>query len=294
MGYKGANIDTGNWHRPDIIKQLNDLNEVGAKLIRFQILLAATTMADWTVEQYWAWLKDVCQVFEDITPVLMANQQPTIVDFHHAVGGFRGGKWRVFHNDALMKAHTEMVAYVADRFKNNDACFAIEPFNEPAPRSSAQLRSCYESIISAIRKTGFNKHIVIDHRGSDCANMKGAKPFRGSGPILYSVHMYKPAAVLQPDGRQFAITKDQIRSYLKYAIKFSKDYGADMVVGEFGCRKSSGNGKNQAPWIQTCVDVFNEWNQQTEGKVSWCWHSMSYQPDNIFGIPDAQFKTLWR
>lgn len=288
--WKGGNIDTGNWHRPFIIQQCNELADQGANLIRFQVLMSATDMDDWTVQQHWDWFIAVCQVFDDITPTLLARGLHTIFDFHHPVGGFRDSKWRVFHDDALMNAHIEMVKYAARRFKDNAACAAIEPFNEPKPRSSSQLREVYTTLIKAIRAEGFTKHIVIDHIGSDCRKMKGARPFTfpGVGELLYSAHVYYPKEVLQPRGRKVRITPSYIESKIKYVRKFQVKYKANILIGEFGCLASSGNGQNSYPFIDSCVKTFNKYG------MHFTYHSHSYQNPNIFAIAPSQFNSIFR
>jgi hypothetical protein len=288
---KGANIETADWTRPNIITQLNHLHSAEAKFIRFPVILDAYAMAKWDIDYYWKWFKDVCQVFEDISPTLIQNQQPAIFDIHHPVGGFKRGRWQVFFDDALMRAHIDMCHYATDRFKDNAAFFAFAPFNEPAPRNRAQLTDFYKTLVPALRAAGYHKHVVVSHIGADCDNMRYVE-IVNDDHILYEFHDYKPRNVLKHGGRPFETSITKIEDWLKHVIRFADAHpDKEILCGEFGCFKDAGSSfasDVQIEWLFEHIDFFNSrgW--------SWCWNEESLNESSVFGVPENVFQNMWR
>ncbi len=282
----GANVDCLTDDPAVLISQLEHVGIAGGKLIRLPLVNDPAAMSKWTFGEYDQWLENRLWILDQCMDTLRKFNQVVIIDFHHTVGGKKGSKWQVFYNNECHQHHLSTLQNVARRYKDNDRIYGIEPFNEPKPQSASQLRKFYIELIPWIRNENFQNWIVIDHVGDDCDKMKGATPLPDK-KLLYSIHFYKPAEVLQANGKVANLNKDKLRGYLKYPIQFAIKYGVPMIVGEFGCVRTSGKGTNQFPFIQNSKELFNEF------KWSWCLHMESYNPGNAFKISEEQFNTLW-
>lgn len=290
--WTGSNIDCLTDSPTDIIKQLNELNVAGCKLIRWQLVNDPKVMAGWSVGQYRWWLNNRLWVLDQCIPTLLANGQPIILTFHHSIGGFKDNKWQLFHHEELLEEFYLIWNETVARYKENNAVFAFEPINEPFPNTQAQLQEFYCRCASILR-SHTQKHMVIAHATSDCDKMKSLRPIPFNN-VWYSYHFYKPASVLQKDGRAFKPSKKSIREALEPVIKWEKKYKSQLVAtnsrmlcGEFGCLAASGKGKNQEPWIRLTKEVLNELGHD------WLWLGHSYY-DKTFALSETQFNTLWR
>lgn len=292
MNMRGANIDCLTDSPADIIKQLNELNAVGCKLIRWQLVNDPHAMAGWTVGEYRWWLGNRLWVLDQCVPTLLANGQPIILDFHHPIGGIKNKEWQLFHHEELIDEHYRIWNETINRYKDNHAVFAFEPINEPFPNSSGQLHQFYCRCADILR-SHTQKHMVMGHATADCDKIKKLKPIPFNN-IWYTYHFYKPSNVLKPDGKVFAPTKQGVRESLSEVIKWEKKYksrllatNSRMICGEFGCLAKSGRGLNQKPWIDVTSKVLNELGHD------WCFHTHGGD-SNVFKLPDQQFNTLWR
>ena len=75
---------------------------------------------------------------------------------------------------------------------------------------------------------------------------------------------------------------------MKYPLAYKKKYGGPLLCGEFGCLRKAGKGVSQNLWVEAVKDVLNE-----EG-IDWCFHTHSFDPNNVFKVSDTQFRTLWK
>ncbi len=285
---KGCNVDTLTDSTTDLTKQLNESHAAGAQLVRWQLVNEPAAMSNWSFAEYDQWLANRLWILDQCMPTIVANNQFVIIDFHHTCGGKKGSRWQVFYDGQCKQHHLSTLQHVARRYRDNDHIWAIEPFNEPKPESNAQLRNFYIELIPWIRNEGFNKWIIIDHVSDDCDNIKNITPL-DDDKLIYSVHFYKPGEVIQANGRVVNVDKAKLRELLKYPIKFAIKYGKPMIVGEFGCVKTSGKSTNQRPFLNNCKAVFDEfgWN--------WCLHTHSYNKrTNIFQPSDEQFYSFWK
>lgn len=83
-------------------------------------------------------------------------------------------------------------------------------------------------------------------------------------------------------------SRSKMLDYLRQPIKFQDRYGKPMLVGEFGCSRMSGHGKNQEPWLSTAVKVFEEFGW------SWTWHTFSENDGDPFRTPTLDLMAkLW-
>jgi len=303
MGWKGANIDCLTDNPADTINQLNELHAQGGKLIRWQFVNNPRWMAEWSIAEFRQWLENRLWVLDQTIPTAIANQQPIIIDFHHAIGGLKNRKWPLFYRADLQKEFKNILGYVAARYANNPAIFAIEFINEPFPRKNSQLTKLYQEWTEHVRASGWNKYVVVGHKTADCDNMAdlqivylpkmnpaNRREKRIPDPaVYYSFHDYKPSAVLDPRSNPFIISDARIESWLRYPLRFARKYPfAKILVGEFGCLAAAGKGAVQEEWVYEKIDFYNRNNWD------WLWLGKGIHPPAIFDVKPSQFENMFR
>jgi endoglucanase len=184
-----------------------------------------------------------------------------ILDLHNVIGRRKGEDTRIWiwyfgskdpkvYQDRFVNLWRE----IARRFAGREGVVAYELLNEPNPPHDdfEVWNSLAKRATAAIREVDRLTPIIVDSIGyAKPAKFKGLKP-TGDARTIYSFHSYEPGQYhkqkrpwsFSADGETYYYpgfvkgkywNRQQIREVFEAPVAFSREHGAELFCGEFGC-----------------------------------------------------------
>lgn len=256
---RGFHHEVNNKSKEEILSDVLEAENLGANLVRYQIHTWMKNDKN-TLYNRGEYLSRVGSHLERIDHILDNVGSFVIVDLHDCPVRFF---------DVCLLA-TELLF---DRYKDKARFLAVD-INEP---SIDNWESTAQQLINIANRVAPDKYIIIEsYRGSP-DEIGGLKNLKGKNWIP-SAHVYFPMRVTHQGllgnpnspkrwGKDF--TKKDLENNLKPLIKFQKQTGKKVFIGEFACVRWSGFPKleNTRFWVRDAISIFEKNN------MSWAYLS---------------------
>jgi endoglucanase len=230
-----------------------------------------------TREEYFTWLQASFETLDALLGIAQEQGLKMVVLLYSPPGGFQSHQGpalhRLFVEQWAQDAFLEAWQMIAERYKDHPASYGYDILNEPAERLVGpglkdwnQLAQAAAEIIRAIDP---DTRIIVEPVYGNQARLKNMIPLTVSN-VTYSIHMYYPLAFHHQGlyGKRRGITypsrgvnKKSLRDHLLRAIKFKKDYGVPIYVGEFTANRWA-PGDSGLTYLKDVIDIFerNRWD----------------------------------
>lgn len=257
----------------DIDKDLSDLASTGANLIRVALIVnRSTTSPRYTIDS--AQYASLDQVliradryhFKVVVVIAQANSQ-------------QGSYWSDVQEQ---NDYASLLKVVATKYRNTMVIAGFDIMNEPVlglleSQSTLVWEPIARNIVNQIRSVDTNHVIIIESADWALPNIfYYMKPVNIEDKnIVYSVHMYEPAAVTNQglSGNPLGVyypnatyNMTSTRAMLTYVSDFQKKYNVPIYVGEFSAIRWA-PGATRENYLRDVLTIF------TENKWSWTYHS---------------------
>jgi endoglycosylceramidase len=182
---------------------------------------------------------------------------------------------------ALRTRFAEMAAEVARRFRDDEAVFGFELFNEPLG-SDEQGLALHRQVGEAIRAVAPNKLLVFEPPATrnivDRAMVPSERfPLPGA---VYAPHIYTLALAASDTARR-GFTIDTLRASHVNAVREARAWGTPLLVTEWGYDP---NGIRVEDYVAAQSALQDEYG---EGAALWLWKERSQGAWGLFDYDDA-------
>jgi len=250
------------------------------------------------VDAYNAWLESALVHLDQLLPVCKELGLRVLVDLHTPPGGRdESSECRMFKEKRYQDAFVDVWDRIARRYRGNKTVWGYDLVNEPLEGVVADGLMDWQALAThvarRVRAIDPDHAIVVEPApwGSP-ESLDYLEPLPVPG-IVYSVHMYapfhfthqgifgNPTGVSYPgtiDGQHF--DKDRLRSILKPAIDYQRDYGVHVYLGEFGAIRWA-PGQSARDYLRDVIEICEEngWDWAYHAFREWDGWSAEHGPD---------------
>ncbi len=182
---------------------------------------------------------------------------------------------------ALRTRFAEMAAEVARRFRDDEAVFGFELFNEPLG-SDEQGLALHAQVGAAIRAVAPSKLLVFEPpatRNIVDRALVSPEPFPLPGAV-YAPHIYTLALTASESARR-SFTIDTLRASHVNAIREARAWGTPLLVTEWGYDPNGVRVEDYVAFQSALQDEYGE------GAALWLWKERSQGAWGLFDYDDA-------
>jgi hypothetical protein len=223
-----------------------------------------------------AWLEASLKRLDELLPVCEEAGLLVLIDLHTPPGGHdrKTSQHLVFREEAFQKRFLEVWDHIARRYKNANAVWGYDLFNEPIQGVPAEGLMDWQELATAaakrIRAIDPNRAIIVEpDPGGPPEGLDFLQPIDVPG-VVYSVHMYVPHQFTHqgvfglPTGLKYPgevagrrWDKDALRAALRPVVEFQRDYGAHVFIGEFSAIRWAPD-NSAYRYLKDLIDIFEE------------------------------------
>lgn len=281
---RGFHHEVNDKSKEEILADVLEAENLGANLVRYQIHTWMKNEKN-TLYNRSEYLNRIGSHLERIDYLLDNVNSYVVVDLHDCPVRFF---------DVCLLA-TELLY---ERYKNKARFLAVD-INEP---SIDNWEDTAQQLINIANRVAPDKYIIIEsYRGSP-DEISGLKNLEGKNWIP-SAHVYFPMRITHQGllgypnsakkwGKDF--TKRDLENNLRPLIKFQKQTGKKVFIGEFACVRWSGFPKqeNTRYWVRDAISIFEKHG------MSWAYLSFRgsrvWSPFGAWNKDDAQeYPATW-
>lgn len=264
---RGSMIGTPGVTPEQLIQNIKDLASNNCKYVRYQLVNPIEQFEGRELPE-----AEQRQYFNDdlakLAQVLAATPNTKyIVDFHTPPGGTDQTHpkrfQRMFLNRPdLQKRFFEQWDLLTNIKSKN--IIAYDLLNEPAG-PPVQVWTIQEDVGKAIRKKGINTPVVISTpHGNPTLKIRPS----ALKNVWYTAHLYPGSTYQKPETNPSILTDAYFNKYMKNLNDFKKaNPTTRILIGETGCLRWAGQGKNQVNWLRAYIRYLEARN------YDWCFHA---------------------
>lgn len=291
-----------------------------ANLIRWQLIRMGRPGQPSSLAEFDDWLERELKKLEAALPVCERNGMYVVLDLHSppggkaTVSGYVGSDDRLFTDLVVQRRFLELWQRIARRFKDAKPIWGYDLANEPVEdvveEGCDDWRDLAERTAKAIRAVDPNRAIIVEP--SPWGGPEGLSDFvpLSVSNVVYSVHMYLPHAFTHQGVHQAGSEltypgmiagqmwdKAQLERALDPVIRFQKNYGAHIYIGEFSAIRWA-PGDSAYRYLKDLIDIFesHDWDWSYHAFREWSGWSVEHGPDRAntapVGVPTDRQRLL--
>lgn len=286
--------------------------EWNANLIRWQLIRYMPDRRPPPLEAYDAWLDGELSRLDRVLPWCRKYGLMVALDLHSPPGGgvtpagYIGSDAGLFSDRAAQKKFVEVWQRMARRYRGNPAIWGFDLANEPVENTTDEGLDDWHDLATragrAIREIDPQRTLIVEP--PDWGAPAGLKEFEPIDlpNIVYSVHMYVPAAFTHQslygiaagqaypgeiDGRKWNAAA--LEAELQPVIAFQRANGVPIYIGEFSAIRWAPD-DSACRYLKDVIDVFEKhgWDWSYHAFREWHGWSVEHGPDRADTRPAAQ------